>query len=141
MKFPSKKILLTAVVSVFIGILIGSQIPGLVKRYNLWQGEKRAFEQLENSVNKADTWVLISQYRYLRGDEKGSIEAALKALEIDPHHVIALEKIAFNYLEMGDLEKSKIWLEKALKEAEIYAPGQVEILKVSLTHIENQMKP
>ncbi len=141
MKFPSKKLSLTAVASLFIGILIGSQIPGLVERYNLWQGEKRAYEQLDNSVNKADSWVLISQYRYRRGDDEGSIEAAHKALEIDPHHVIALEKIAFNYLEMGDFENLKIWLEKALKEAEIYAPGQVEILKVSLTQVKNQMKP
>jgi tetratricopeptide (TPR) repeat protein len=141
MKFPSKNILLTAVSSLFLGILLGSQVPGLIERYNLWQGEKQAFEQLENSVNKADSWVLISQYRYRRGDKKGSIEAAHKALEFDPHHVVALEKIAFNYLEMGDLENSKIWLEKSLKEAEIYAPGQVEILKVSLTQVRNQMKP
>ena len=98
MKFPSKNILLTAVSSLFLGILLGSQVPGLIERYNLWQGEKQAFEQLENSVNKADSWVLISQYRYRRGDKKGSIEAAHKALEFDPHHVVALEKIAFNYL-------------------------------------------
>ena len=141
MEFPSKKLLLTAVISLLIGILLGYQIPGLVDRYHLWQGEKLAFEQLENSVNKADSWVLISQYRYRRGDKKGSIEAAHKALELDPHHVIALEKIAFNYLEMDDLENSKIWLEKALKEAEIYAPGQVEILKITLTQVRNQMKP
>ena len=141
MNLPSKKLSLTAVTFLIIGILIGSQIPGLIERYNLWQGEKRAFEQLEISENKADSWVLISQYRYRRGDEKGSIEAAHKALEINPHHVIALEKIAFNYLEMGNLENSKIWLEKALKEAEIYAPGQVEILKIFLTPVKNQMKP
>lgn len=141
MKFLSKKLLLTAVTTLLLGIIIGSQIPSLVERYNLWQGEKRAFKQLENSVNKADSWVLISQYRYRRGDEEGSIEAAHKALELDSHHVIALEKIAFNYLEMGDLENSKIWLEKALKEAEIYAPGQVEILKLALTQVKNQMKP
>ena len=141
MKYLSKKILLTAVASLLIGILIGSQIPGLVERYNLWQDEKRAFVQLENSVNKADSWVLISQYQYRRGDEKGSLEAAHKALELDPNHVMALEKIAFNYLDMGDLQNSKVWLVKALKAAETYAPGQVEILKVSLTHVENQMKP
>ena len=130
-----------AITSLFFGILIGSQIPGLAERYNLWQDEKRVFEQLKNSVNKADSWVLISQDRYRRGDKKGSIEAAHKALELDPHHVIALEKIAFNYLEMGDFQNSKMWLEKALKEAEIYAPGQVEILKVSLTQVKNQIKP
>ena len=141
MKLPSKILFLTAVASLFIGVLIGSQIPGLIERYHLWQGEKLAYEQLENSANKADSWVLIGQYRYRRGDKKGSIEAAHKALELDPNHVMALEQIAYNYLEMSDFPNSKIWFEKALKMAEIHAPGQVEILKVSLTQVENQMKP
>lgn len=124
-----------------MGILNGSQIPNFIDSYKWRQGEKQAIEQLEKSVNKADSWVLISQYRWRRGDGKGSIEAVYKALEIDPNHGMALEKIAFNYLDMGDLRNSKVWLEEALKAAEIYAPRQVEILKVFLTHVENQMKP
>jgi len=141
MKLKSKKNLITIIASVIVGILIGSQIPGLIDNYKWWQGEKLALEQLEKSVNKADSWVLISQYRWRRGNEKGSFEAAHKALEYDPNNVMAIEKIAFNYLDMGDFQNSKIWLEKALKVAEIYAPGQIAILKVSLTHVENQMKP
>lgn len=137
----TKKTLITIIASLIVGILIGSQIPGLVDNYKWRQGEKQALEQLEKSENKADSWVLISQYRWRRGDEEGSLDAAHKALELDPNHVMALEKIAFNYLDMGDFQNSKIWLIMALKAAEIHAPGQVEILKVSLTHVENQMKP
>ncbi len=137
----SKKTPLTIIASLIVGILIGSQIPGLIDNYKWRQGEKQALEQLEKSQNKADSWVLISQYRWRRGDEKGSLKAAQKALELDPNHVMALEKIAFNYLDMGDFQNSKIWLIKALKSAETHAPGQVEILKVSLTHVEYQMRP
>lgn len=137
----SKKTLITIIVSLIVGILIGSQISSLVDNYKWRQGEKQALEQLEKSENKADSWVLISQYRWRRGDEKGSFEAAYKALELDPNHVMALEKIAFNYLDMGDFQNSKIWLKRALRAAEIHAPGQVEILRVSLTHVENQIKP
>lgn len=141
MNTTSKKTLVTIIASLIVGILIGSQIPSLIDNYKWRQGEKQTLEQLKKSENKADSWVLISQYRWRRGDEKGSLEAAHKALELDPNHVMALEKIAFNYLDMGDFQNSKIWLQKALKSAETHAPGQVEILKVSLTHVENQMKP
>lgn len=141
MKLNSKKNSLTIIVSLIVGILVGSQIHSLIDRYRLWQGEKRAFDQLETSVDKSNSWVLISQYRWQRGDEEGSFDAAHKALEINPNNVIAIEKIAFNYLDLGDFKNAKIWLKKALSAAEIHAPTKIGIYEVSLTHIENQMKP
>ena len=81
----------------------------------MWQGEKRAFDQLETSVDKSNSWVLISQYRWQRGDEEGSFDAAHKALEINPNNVIAIEKIAFNYLDLGDYKKCKNMVKKSTK--------------------------
>ena len=141
MKLSSKKHSLIAATSLLIGIFIGSQIPGLIESYNLWRGEKNAFEQLKKSDNKANSWLLISQWRWRRGDIKGSFEAAHKALEYDPNFVLAIEKIGYNYLEIGELNNAKEWLEKALKTAAVHAPGQIEMLKFSIAHVENEMKP
>lgn len=141
MKLRFKKSFLTHFIILAIGITIGSQIPGVIKNYQFRKQEKQALMQLEKHPNEANSWLLLSQYRWIRGDKKGSFDAAHKALELDPNYVLAIEKIAYNYLDIGDLKKGKEWLEKALMVAKIHAPGEIEMIKFSLAHIEQEMKP
>jgi len=141
MKSPLRKSIIVNIVILVIGLIVGSQIPDLISSYQLWKNENQALEQLEKYPNEANRWLLLSQYRWLRGDEKGSFEAAQKAIELDPNYILAIEKIAYNYIDIGDLEKGKEWLEKALKVAEVHAPGQIEMIKFSLANIEKGMKP
>jgi len=141
MKLPHRKSLVTHFIILAIGVIVGAQIPGLISDYKFRKSEKQALKQLEKYPDEANSWLLISQYRWRRGDKEGSFEAAHKALELDPNYVLAIEKIAYNYMDMGDLKKGKEWLEKALKVAEVHAPGQIEMIKFTLSHIEKEMKP
>jgi tetratricopeptide (TPR) repeat protein len=141
MKLPPRKSFVTHIIVLAIGIIIGSQIPGVITNFRLRQQEKQALMQLEKYPNEANSWLLLSQYRWQRGDKKGSFEAAQKALELDPNYVLAIEKIAFNYINIGDTKKGIEWLEKALKVAEVHAPGEIEMIKFSLAHLKKQMKP
>ena len=50
-------------------------------------------------------------------------------------------RIAYNYIDAGDLKQGKEWLEKALEVAEVHAPGQVEMIKFSISRIEKEIKP
>jgi tetratricopeptide (TPR) repeat protein len=141
MKLLFRKTYVTHFIVLAVGIIIGSQIPGLITNYHLRQQEKQALMQLAKHPSDANSWLLLSQYRWRRGDKKGSFEAAQKALELDPNYVLAIEKIAYNYIDIGDLKKGKEWLEKALRAAKIHAPGEIEMIKFSLVRIEKEMKP
>jgi len=141
MKLPPRKTITAYFVILTLGIVIGSQIPGIISDIRFRKMERQALKQLEKYPDEASSWLLISQYRWRRGDEKGSFEAAHKALELDPNYVLAIEKIAYNYWDMGELENARTWLERALKAAESHAPGQIEMIRFSLSQIEKEMQP
>lgn len=141
MTLPDKKTIISYLIVFIFGALIGSQVPGIVSDYQFMKLEKQAEKQLNKYPDEANSWLLISQYRWRRGDKEGAFEAANKALAIDPNYVLAIEAIAYNYMDMGELDKAKEWMEKALKVAHRHAPGQVELIKFSLSQIEKDLKP
>ena len=141
MTFPPKKTILTYLVVFILGVMFGSQIPGILSEYQFRKIERQAQKQIEKNPDEANSWLLVSQYRLRRGDKDGAFAAAHKALEIDPNYVLAIEAIAYNYMDLGDLNKAKEWMEKALEVAQVHAPGQIEIIKFSLSLIEKDLKP
>ena len=131
-----KKGHITNLVVLCIGIAIGIQIPTLISDYNARKSEKKVMEQIALFPKDSNNWLLICQLRWLRGDRAGSFEAAQRALELNPNNILAMEKIAYNYIETGDLDHGKEWLEKALTAAAVYAPARTDMLRMTLTQIE-----
>lgn len=119
-----------------IGIAIGIQIPTLISDYNVRKSEKKVMEQISLFPEESNNWLLLCQFRWLRGDRSGSFDAAKKALELNPHNILAMEKIAYNYIEMGDIDHGKEWIGKALTEASVYAPARADMLRLTLSQIE-----
>lgn len=139
MTLPPKKAIFSYFIVFIFGVIAGSQVPGLLSNYQFRKLEKQAQKQLEKHPDEANSWLLISQYKWRRGDKEGAFAAANKALAIDPNHVLAIEAIAYNYMDMGELNKAKEWMEKALKVAQHHAPGRVELIKFSLLQIEKDL--
>lgn len=131
-----KKGHITNLVVLFIGIAIGIQIPTLVSDYNSRKSEQKVMEQIALFPKDSNNWLLVSQFRWLRGDRAGSFEAGRKAIELNPNNILAMEKMAYNYIEMGDLDHGREWLEKALSAAAVHAPARTDMLRMTLSQIE-----
>lgn len=136
MKFKLRKNVLVNLLMLFIGIVIGLQIPGLISDYTIRRKEQQVLKQINAFPNDSNNWFVVSQYRWMRGDRAGSFEAAQKALEVDPDNILAIEKIAYNFIEMGDVDQGKIWLEKALTVAAVHAPARTEMIRMTLSQLD-----
>lgn len=136
MKFKIKKSQMLNLIMLFLGIVIGLQIPGLISDYRIRKKEQWILQQIELFPKDSNNWLVVSQYRWLRGDRTGSFEAARKSLEVNPNNILAIEKIAYNYIELGDLDQGKSWLEKALKVAAVHAPARTDMIRLTLSQLD-----
>ena len=102
------------VIVLFIGVVIGIQVPTLISDYKTRQYERDVFEQIKRFPKDSNNWMMLSQLRWLRGDKDGAIQAAKKALELNPENILAMEKIAYTYVEQGDVVNGKKWLQRCL---------------------------
>ncbi len=141
MSLPSKKTVFSYLIIFSLGAFLGYQVPGLRSEYQHKRLEKQAQNQLEKYPDEADSWLLLSQYKWRRGDQEGAFATVHKALEIDPNCVLAIQAVAHYYMDLNELPKAQEWMEKALKVAQVHSPGQIEIIKFSLEQIEKDLKP
>ncbi len=128
MKTPNKKDSLIYLCILISGIILGAQLPSLKTYLDNRVFEKGVLAQLDENPEDPSNWLLVSISKWRKGDQKGSLEAIQKALELNPNYVYAMETMGYNYMEIGKYKDAEKWFEKALKAAKSHAPGQIEKL-------------
>jgi tetratricopeptide (TPR) repeat protein len=93
-------------------------------RHNLAIGAMRArdLEAARREVERglqldesARSWVLLGMVRQRGGDKRGAAAAYQRALELDPAHVPALSQLARVYVELGDQDRARDALLRAIE--------------------------
>ena len=141
MKKPDSRTIFIYLSILVVGIVIGSQIPSVRTHIKNRESERQALKQIEKAPNDPNNWLLVSMSRWRKGDQKGSFDAIKKALELDPNYVIAMETMAFNYMDLGQYQDAEKWLKRALETAKSHAPGEIEKLKFALSTVQKEIDP
>lgn len=63
---------------------------------------------------RAARYYIDAEKTYIEGDYRGSIQILEKAVQEDPDYALAYLKMAENYLYLGEYDKNRLYLQKAL---------------------------
>lgn len=120
-----KKLLLTHIGAVALGIFVGYQIPELFDAYERNQNVRQIEEQIEQSPNDPTNWISLGTLKQWAGDSEGALAAYKKALELDAQNLMTLRQMGSLYLEQCDQASAEKWFQDALDLAKRDYPDEV----------------
>lgn len=118
MKNPGWKVISSYVGVLVVGLLLGSQLPALNRRIQIYldihQIQHQVGEEPKNPVN----WVSLGVLYGDLGDRENEEASYKKALEFDSSDAFALEGLGYLSYRFHDLNAAESWFTAALQAAQ-----------------------